>query len=113
MYITCGKFSPFILYPQTCLLGLNCANYCNICDQHCNFYSIQRENGSRQDVSQGLGIRNDAPITERDEMRNQRRIDDQGMESIPIWDEQTRGMESIASTVSALKVTFADLDNSF
>ena len=48
------------------------------------------------------------------EMRwNQRRIDDQGMESIPIWDEQTRGMDSIASTVSPLKVTFADLDNSF
>ena len=49
-------------------------------------------------------------------MRSQRRIDDQGMESIPIWDEQTRGMESIASTVSPLKVTFADLrdlDNSF
>ncbi|XP_074638787.1 TNF receptor-associated factor 2-like [Acropora palmata] len=64
-----------------------------------------RENGSRQVVSQGLGIRNDTPITERDEMRNQRRIDDQGMESIPIWDEQTRRMDSTASTVSPLKLT--------
>lgn len=95
---------PSTLYPQTCLLGLNCANYCNICDQHCNFCSIQQENGSRQ-VVQGLGIHNDTPTTERDEMRNQRRIDDQGMESIPIWDEQTRRIDSNASTVSPLKVT--------
>ena len=41
-----------------------------------------------------------APITERDEMRNQRGIDDQEMESI-----LTRRMESIDRTLSPLKVT--------
>lgn len=75
--------------------------------------NLRQEYVSRQSVYQ-LDTRNDhsnrntasnAPITERDEMRNQRRIDDQGMESIPIWDEQTRRMDSTASTVSPLKVT--------
>ena len=91
-------------------------NHCNIYDQRCNFYSIQQEYVSRQSVYQ-LDTRNDhsnrttasnAPITERDEMRNQRGIDDQEMESI-----LTRRMESIDRTLSPLKVTFADLDHSF
>lgn len=72
-----------------------------------------REYVSRESVYQ-LDTRNDhsnrntasnAPITERDEMRNQRGIDDQEMESILIWDKQTRRMESIDRTLSPLKVT--------
>ena len=68
----------------------------------CNFYAIQQVHVSRRSVYQGLDIRNDhsyrktpsnAPITKRD--------------------EQTRRMESTDPTLSSLKVTFADLDNSF
>ena len=113
MYI-CHSFITFPSRPPP-------PNHCNIYDQRCNFYSIQQEYVSRESVYQ-LDTRNDhsnrntasnAPITERDEMRNQRGIDDQEMESILIWDKQTRRMESIDRTLSPLKVTFADLDDSF
>ena len=126
---------PIVDHPKTCLLSLNCANYRNIQDLHCNFLFFQQMHVSRahqrvyeeSDTCNGHSHeqQSNVPITERDgderplqtrvsrleenEVEVQRRLDEANMESSLIFDELMRERESNRSRLAYQDVILADL----
>ena len=69
---------------------------------------FEERNRELQDEMRQLQTRISRLEEENVELR--RNIDDQKMESILIWDGQTKMMKSMDHTLSSLKVTFANLE---